>query len=439
MNIFSQPWNKHVLVAAVLLLVIGCRNSIPPAENSLLNFAHLEHLTRQAVMDGDTVALVLIYAEYPDYQPVEASGEGVACVDDVARAAVLYLRQYRFTGKTVYLQRVRKLLQFVLHLQARNGRFYNFVYRDLQINRTRHNSRPLADWWSWRAFWALSEALPAFSRHDPAFARQIEEAMGRFRPTLDSLAALFPQNDSTPNGFIIPRWLPHGAADQGSVLLLGLNAYLQHRRDSTLESYQEIFARGLLALQQGDSTRFPYGAFLSWQNVWHAWGNSQATALIQAARQLNQPEFFRRALREVKHFYPYLVKQGYLHQLELVRRNGQLGIGRVRRFEQIAYDIRPLVTASLEAYRTTGREAYARLAGRLACWLFGDNATGKALYDPTTGRCYDGIVNEKEINLNSGAESTIEALLILQAVEQCPPARQVVLEFLTSQTGKNKH
>ena len=36
------------------------------------------------------------------------------------------------------------------------------------------------------------------------------------------------------------------------------------------------------------------------------------------------------------------------------------------------------------------------------------------MYDPATGRCYDGINSPVDINRNSGAESTIEALLALQ-------------------------
>ncbi len=415
---------------------IACTSVSRAPENvSLVNFAHLEHLTRQVVLGGDTVALVLIYAEYPDYQPVEAPGEGIACVDDAARAAVLYLRQFRYNGKTHYRQRAKKLLKFLLQMQAANGRFYNFVYRDLQINRTRHNSQPKPDWWSWRTFWAFSEALPIFSEYDSAFANRLEKSLQRFLPTVDSLAALFPRKDTT-DGFVSPAWLPYGAADQGSVILLGLNRYLQYQQDARRKNYPALFARGLLTLQQGDSTHFPYGAFLSWRNIWHAWGNSQAASLVETAGFEKNPDFLRAALLEIKYFYPFLQKKGYLRQMEFRKNDGQVILQKEQRFEQIAYDIRPLVMACLEAYRATGEAAYARQAGQIACWLLGANVTGKALYDPTTGRCYDGIINEKQINLNSGAESTIEALLTLQAVEQNPIARKVVAEFISSRTEK---
>ena len=58
------------------------------------------------------------------------------------------------------------------------------------------------------------------------------------------------------------------------------------------------------------------------------------------------------------------------------------------------------------------------MAKKSAAWLAGENASGKVMWDPATGRCYDGIISKEEINLNSGAESTIEALLSLQALEK---------------------
>ncbi len=45
------------------------------------------------------------------------------------------------------------------------------------------------------------------------------------------------------------------------------------------------------------------------------------------------------------------------------------------------------------------------------------------MYDSTTGRCYDAISTGNQVNLNSGAESTIEALLTMQRVQKYPAVR----------------
>jgi hypothetical protein len=44
------------------------------------------------------------------------------------------------------------------------------------------------------------------------------------------------------------------------------------------------------------------------------------------------------------------------------------------------------------------------------------------MYDPLTGRCFDGITDSATINRNSGAESTIEALYTLVELRRYPEA-----------------
>ncbi|GIV60507.1 MAG: hypothetical protein KatS3mg043_1596 [Rhodothermaceae bacterium] len=46
-----------------------------------------------------------------------------------------------------------------------------------------------------------------------------------------------------------------------------------------------------------------------------------------------------------------------------------------------------------------------------------------ALYDPATGRGFDGINGPDDVNRNAGAESTIEALMTLLEVERHEAAR----------------
>ena len=69
-------------------------------------------------------------------------------------------------------------------------------------------------------------------------------------------------------------------------------------------------------------------------------------------------------------------------------------------------------------YVSTNDKKYADIAAQLAAWFFGKNETGKNMYDRNTGRGYDGIKSKDTINYNSGAESTIEALLSLQCIEK---------------------
>ena len=80
----------------------------------------------------------------------------------------------------------------------------------------------------------------------------------------------------------------------------------------------------------------------------------------------------------------------------------------------------------IRLYEATGKQEYLVMAGLAASWLLGNNAAGQPMYDPSTGRCYDGIRDSTTINKNSGAESTIEALGTLQEVEHYDLARSFI-------------
>ena len=127
-------------------------------------------------------------------------------------------------------------------------------------------------------------------------------------------------------------------------------------------------------------------------------------------------------MSDLNYFYPYLLSEGYLHHMYIIEKEGHLFETEKSMYPQIAYGIRPIVYACLEAYDITKDKKYVDMAQKVASWLAGNNTAGQQMYDPSTGRCFDGIGPEKEVNMNSGAESTIEALLILQAIQNHPIA-----------------
>jgi hypothetical protein len=428
---------KPILKLTVLFLLtflmicfsINCQTDETRSDFSLLNFSHLRHLSQDITMNGRTVSIVKIYAEYPDYHPVEAEGEGIACVDDVARAAILYLRHFSYSQQKSSLDEARKMLDFLLEMQAPNGLFYNFVLTDHSINKERVNSQPLADWWSWRALWALAEGSQIYRQISPSYYDTLLSSVGRTFPAIDSLLEVYPQT-VTIAGLDLPRWLPYGsAADQAAVAIIGLSSYWHSTaRSETSEQIRKL-AEGIIKMQRGDSLHFPWGCFLSWENFWHAYGNSQAFALFKAAEISGSDPYVNKALSEVDYFYPFLLNQGMLSSFEIrPRANEYIMIDR-QDFTQIAYGIRPMVWSSLEANKVTGQERYAELAGEIACWLLGKNAVRTPLYDPLTGRCFDGIEDPESFNQNSGAESTIEALLTLLEIERNPVAREIVHDY----------
>jgi hypothetical protein len=68
-----------------------------------------------------------------------------------------------------------------------------------------------------------------------------------------------------------------------------------------------------------------------------------------------------------------------------------------------------MISACLEAYRSTGDECWRTEAQRAFEWFLGRNDLNLPVYDPTTGGCRDGIHPDRA-NENQGAESTLAYL-----------------------------
>jgi hypothetical protein len=406
------------IIILFIIFLVGCTgNQVKPLITcGNLNLGHFDHLLSEVKLGNDTKAeIVYIYSEYPDYHYTVEPKEGYTCVDDVARAVVL-LCGCPDEGLNKSRQALLdKMTDFLLYMQSDGGYFYNFIWHDGSINKTHRTSQAVPDWWSWRAFWAMEEYASLSEKN----AGKIEKASKKLAGKIFDDLVTSDRSVSDAEGIRVPSWLPAKAAsDQAGDLILALEKYYRRTTDSRAPGLIRQLADGILVMQAGDSLNFPYGAFLSWNNTWHAYGNIQSYALLRAGILLNDTNYIEKALVEVDNFYPWLIKNGYMNYFTIKRTEGKYVITEQQKFPQIAYGIRPVVYACAEAYRITGKERYLELAKQAAGWLAGKNAAGKAMWEPATGRGFDGIINEGKINLNAGAESTIEALLALQEVGQ---------------------
>ncbi|WP_156025894.1 hypothetical protein [Sphingomonas phyllosphaerae] len=383
-----------------------------------VDLAHFDHLFAEAVVGGERVGVLRIYSEAPDYRFAIEPNEGYACVDDVARGIVLLAAMPKLTPSRA--RQLDLMTRFVLKMQADNGYFHNFIWAGGRINREYRTSLAELNWWSLRALWGLEAALrklPATSET----ARRTRAAADRLVENLKRDLPVHRAGTASVAGIATPDWLPFGSgADAASTALLGLMPHYRRTRDAGTRALIERTGEGLVAMQAGDKQSFPYGAHLSWRNQWHAWGNAQAYALLRAGALLGRRDFTRSALAEIDGFYPHLLRSGMMSSFALRRTGERLEAYDVARFPQIAYGISPMVLAADEAYRATGEARYRDLAHRLSAWFAGDNAARQRMYDPATGRTYDGIVDATKVNRNAGAESTVETLLALTAVQGAP-------------------
>lgn len=260
---------KNELQFVLCLIAISCmavtckiqtaaNNPPPPGDSGLVNTAHLDYLYAPVTFStGTNAAGVYIYAEAPDYNLVGDADEGFTCVDDVARAAQIYLRSDKFSSDTLVQTKAFNLIKFILEMQSDNGYFYNFLFPNNQINKNGPTSINNANWWSWRALYTLTEAGPLVENKDLELAGKMEAAVDKLVTKIKADLVNIPQTTKVVSGITVPEWLPAGSGtDQAAILILGLIPYCIETNDAILTAYVKKLADGIALMQQGDVTSF---------------------------------------------------------------------------------------------------------------------------------------------------------------------------------------
>ncbi len=337
---------------------------------------HLWRLTSSFPSEDQRIAYVHIYAHpfgpAPDAPLAliaanESGFEGIACVDDVARAALLALQVYEHAGSADALRLARAWLGFVAYMQDPDGRVTNFIVDEAGTrNRTGPTSYTGGAWWTARALWALATAW-LLTGEAPY--------LGRFRQA---------------------HLAPTGDLKVQSVQALALMEVYRRRPRTALRRRILALCDAIVASGPGYFRDRPGRAQVA------LWGYHQLLAVARAGRLFARPDYVAACASTVRTLVRPVIAEGFYHVYP-----GQQD-------QQCAYSMSPLATGLEELYRVTHRGAYRDLALRCAAWLDGANLCGRPLYDARSGRCGDGIA-QGAASPNCGAESAIEAGFIEMA------------------------
>jgi hypothetical protein len=311
-----------------------------------------------------------------------------------------------------------------MYMQAEDGQFYNFILdREGTINKTGNTSFKSSGWWAARAGRALGAGYRVFQSIDPDYASRLAQAFQRIQGVWAHDVGIQYGKFNQVHDVKVPAWLITDGSDVTSIVVLALLEYdrASDGQDAITRDLLTKLCEGLSAYQAGNDLNYPFGLHpdsASSPYTWHAWGSTQVFALARAGQQLARPEWISSAQREVDSFYSRLLAGSKV---------GEWGVMPFT-FPQIAYGADSITQGLLAVYQATEDETYAKLAGLSAGWFYGNNAAGFAMYDPDTGRGYDGLLGPSSfrVNMNAGAESTIEALSALQAISSDPVAIRYV-------------
>lgn len=333
--------------------------------------SYLEALTIDFDREGVSAGAVMVYAE-PDpemlgaYNLVVAADtgyEGIACVDDTARAANLALAVYERNRSRKALSLAKRWLSFVEYMQYADGEFANFIRNAAGVrNASGPTSIKGGHWWTLRALWALARAYRL--TRNQAYLDRYER--GGFEVPADcKLQAVM-----TLAELEILRVNPTRA----------LRTRIVDRCHFIASTTVDGFFR-----DQPDS------------EVISMWGYHQLHAVALSAQMLEEQGLLRACRRTVQTLIEPDIRARFWHSYPAREIDGVC-----------PYDVAPIVQGLATMYRTTGVKRYRHLALQGCAWFYGRNSARAKMYDPSTGRCRDGI-NGAVASLNCGAESAIEA------------------------------
>jgi hypothetical protein len=328
------------------------------------------------IPEGHALGLA-IYADHQGeaFGARETGEEGVACLDDAARALVLWSDLWERTGSPVARTWVDGLLGFCRWTQQADGRFLNFV---LDWNGALNVDGPTsrangASFWHARGARAMAKVWRMFGDR-------------RARDDYERARAWF---DHRPPGSDVRAIQVLAALDAGDFA-----ADISRWCDDIVSQ-----RRGEVLVDSHDAEQ-P-----------HIWGHIQEGVLALAASALGRPELLEIARRSADAYLVPVVEGGFA--LPTVQPYGAAS-----------------AVYSLERLRAaTGDPRYAAAGRSARAWFDGRNPAGLPVYDRLAGRVADGIDGDR-VNPHSGGESNVvgaQALLedvsawLVRYPERCSP------------------
>jgi hypothetical protein len=353
----------------------------------------LARLSRPVANAGPRAYAVAVYADGAGdntFPAADLGYEGVACVDDAARAIVLLCDLWATTRLAPVRAWAEGLADFLFYMQREDGTFVNFI-TDWQGTRNHDGltSYPGGAFWHARGSRALAKLWMIFEDD------RAHEALRRALPAI---------HEATDVAADVRAIHAHMASE-----LLRVGAMPQLRAD--LERWSDELAasrRGPVLLDNPDQTE-P-----------HLWAHIQEGVLAEAGALLDRPDLVAVGRTSAIAYLAPIIEGGF--DLPTVQPYG---------VASAIYSLEKLLTV-------TGKPLFGDLAEKARAWFDGRNPAGRPVYDRDAGRVYDGI-DDGVVNERSGAESNIaggQALLadVIAAAPVLLPADRGSFHDLLSST-----
>lgn len=309
-------------------------------------------------------------------------------LDDNARALIAMARHYELTQNTSDLDLISIYLNFIRFCQHTDGSFLNYVDKQKQF--TNQNYETNLEDANGRAIWALGYLISLKAVLPPEWSETAEEIIR------NNLAWAEKIHSPRAMAFII-KGLYYQNSEQNLPLLTKLANRLAtlYRQQATGEWH--------------------------WFESYLTYGNSLLPEALLCAWLATEDEVYKKIAEESFRFL--LSKIMVDDHIRVISNKGWLQKDNVGNNPPIGgeqpIDVAYTILALSAFYRAFGDEKYLDMRQNAFNWFLGKNHLSQIIYNPATGGCYDGL-EENNVNLNQGAESTVSYLMARLCFDKLP-------------------
>ncbi len=368
----STAWQNSAIAHALLFESLTTNAFQLTYKIPIINLDHIKKMTTDfGMIQFSKISVPDIHSGYT--------------LDDNARALIAICQHNEMMETLPDLSLINTYLQFIKHCQQPNGLFLNYVNEQREF--TPQNSIENLEDSTGRAVWALGYVSSLRDLLPVSLCSQAENMLQRLMPHLNNI------HSTRAMAFII-KGLHYQDKEKNAVLI-------------------DKFANRLLQMYKHEH-----------RNNWHwfenylTYGNSLLPEAMLCAFLSTHNQEYKRVAKES---FDFLLSKIFVReQIKVISNNGwhvkdkadEAVIGGEQPID-VAYTIIALEKFN-QVFPNHGFEQQAIVAFN---WFLGDNYLHQIVYNPCTGGCYDGV-EEHNVNLNQGAESTLSYLMARLAIER---------------------
>lgn len=308
-------------------------------------------------------------------------------LDDNARALTATCEAFSMTGEASLKKHIRGYLNFIIFCQQEDGSFLNYVNSDRKF--TSQNDEVNLNDSNGRAICSLGH----FIAHGEVFPKRwIDEAQQTIIRALTKLKEIRS-----------PRSI--------AFIIKGLSEYCVRSAASEIGVVVKQLADRLTQYykQQAIADWRWYEASLTYDN------SVLPESLLYAYRAIGDEKYKAIA----KESFDFLLSRIFTNDdIRVISNDGWLlKGGKNQRYGEQPIDVSSVVMTLSTFYDVFRDPSYLTKRTHAFNWFLGKNHLHQIIYNPSTGGCYDGL-EEYNVNLNQGSESTVCYLLARLAMER---------------------